>query len=147
MIVAMCGLLMVLGAVFMVFDMFVPLPLPLAFNFTFKMMGIGFMAIGLMILVGRIVQTGVGPFIEIPNTKRIILLHQRRGKNPNAFFVQAKIDELEYIRSKNKIFKDTGGGFRVAGHDVRRTHEMIAFDVPEWLSMYFYQVKKLLYRK
>ena len=142
MIVAMSSLLMIIGVVFMIMDMFIPLDLGLAFNFTFRFMGLGFFAIGLMILGGRIYQTGVGPFVDIPNTRRVILLHQRRGKNPNAYFTSARLDDLEYIRSKNKIFKDTGGGFRIAGHDVRRTHEMVAFDVPEWLSMYFYQVKK-----
>jgi len=130
-----------MGVSMMMLDVFVPLPLPLAIMFTTKIMGLGFFAIGMMILGGRIMVTGVGPFIEIPNTQRVILMHQRRGKNPNTKFLTAQLDDLEYIRSKNKIFKDTGGGFRIAGHDVRRTHEMISFDIPEWLSQYFYQVK------
>jgi len=142
MILALSSMLMIFGVVFMIMDMFIPLDFGMAFNFTFKFMGLGFFAMGLMILGGRIYQTGVGAFIDIPNTRRVILLHQRRGKNPNAYFLPARLDDLEYIRCKNKIFKDTGGGFRVAGHDVRRTHEMVCFDVPEWLSQYFYQVKK-----
>jgi len=130
-----------MGVSMMMLDVFVPIQLPLAIMFTMKIMGLGFFAIGMMILGGRIMVTGVGPFIEIPNTQRVILMHQRRGKNPNTKFLTAQLDDLEYIRSKNKIFKDTGGGFRIAGHDVRRTHEMISFDIPEWLSQYFYQVK------
>jgi len=53
-----------------------------------------------------------------------------------------RLEDLEFIRTKNKVFKDTGGGFRVAGHDVRRTHEVVCHDIPEWLSQYFYQIKE-----
>jgi len=106
------------------------------------MMGLGIAAIGVMILGARIHQTGVGPFIEIPNTRRVILMHQRRGKNPNTYFMTGRLEDLEFIRTKNKVFKDTGGGFRVAGHDVRRTHEVVCHDIPEWLSQYFYQIKE-----
>lgn len=142
MITIVCSVMIMLGMLLCVYDMFIPpFTIPLAMLYTFKMMGIGIAAIGVMILGARIYQTGVGPFIEIPNTKRVILMHQRRGKNPNTFFISAKLDDLEFIRSKNKVFKDTGGGIRVAGHDVRRTHEVVCHDIPEWLSQYFYQIK------
>jgi len=139
MIVGMSIGIATLGVLLMVVDMFAPIPLML--NLMLRIMGIGFFAIGIMILGARITQTGVGPFLEIPNTKRVILMHQRRGHNPNTNFLIGKLDDLEFIRTRNKIFKDTGGGFRIAGHDVRRTHELISPDIPEWLSQYFYQVK------
>lgn len=143
MIAAVSGIVIVIGLILLSIDVFIPFPFPLPFIITFKMLGIGMAAIGLMILGARISQTGVGAFLDIPNTKRVILMHERRGKHsPNTFFIPAKLDDLEYIRAKNKIFKDTGGGFRIAGHDVRRTHEMIGFDIPEWLSDYFYQIKQ-----
>ena len=143
MITAMCSMMIILGMILCVYDMFIPpFSVPLVMLYTFKMIGIGIAAIGIMILGARIYQTGVGPFIEIPNTKRVILMHQRRGNNPNTYFMTAKLEDLEFIRTKNKVFKDTGGGFRVAGHDVRRTHEVVCHDIPEWLSQYFYQIKQ-----
>lgn len=142
MITALCSIMIMLGMLLCIFDMFIPpYTIPIVILYTFKMMGIGIAAIGVMILGARIHQTGVGPFIEIPNTKRVILMHQRRGQNPNTYFMNGKLDDLEFIRAKNKVFKDTGGGFRVAGHDVRRTHEVVCHDIPEWLSQYFYQIK------
>jgi len=137
--------LIIIGMLLTIIDILIP-PSLLGGNImmflTFKIMGIGLAAIGIMILGGRIYQTGIGPFLDIPNTRRVILLHQRRGNNPNARFLPARLDDLEYIRSRNKIFKDTGGGFRVCGHDVRRTHEMISFDMPDWLTQYFYKIKE-----
>jgi len=136
--------MIIIGMLLMILDMMIPPTLigdPLMFMM-FKIMGVGFSSIGIMIVAGRIFQTGVGPFLDLPNTSRVILMHQRRGKTPNARFIPAKLDDLEYIRSKNKIFKDTGGGFRICGHDVRRTHEMISFDMPDWLTQYFYQIKQ-----
>ena len=70
--------MMIIGMLLMVLDMMIPPELigdPLMFMM-FKIMGIGFGSIGIMIVAGRIFQTGVGPFLDLPNTKRVILMHQ-----------------------------------------------------------------------
>jgi len=105
-----------------------------------KFVGFFFVLFGVIIFVVRSGQ--FLPFIDLPRPGRVILFHQRRGKNPNVRLVSGKLTDLEYIKSKNKIFKDTGGGFRIGGHDCRRTHETICFDIPEWLSQYFYNIRK-----
>jgi hypothetical protein len=107
-----------------------------------NLFGLMFALIGTIVIGIRMYQTGVGGFLDLPSGKRVILFHHRRGKNPNVSIMSGNLLDLEYIKSKEKIIKDTGGGFRIAGHDCRTTHETIAFDVPEWLMDYFYQVKK-----
>jgi len=49
--------------------------------------------------------------------------------------------DFDLIRAKNKIFLDTGGSFRVAGHDIRITHEEVIPDIPQWFSEYMYKLK------
>lgn len=107
-----------------------------------KFLGGFFIVFSFVLLFARIYQTGVGPLLDLPNTNKVILFHQRRGRNPNTSILLGKLKDLEFIRSKNKLFKDTGGGFRIAGHDCRRTHETICHDIPEWVSQYFHDVRK-----
>lgn len=143
MILALGGILIVFGIIFLGLDMFIPVPIELyPLIFTFKFIGIMLAPLGLMLIAGRAYQTGVNLFLDLPNSKQAILIHQRRGKHPNASIISGKLTDLEFIRSKNKMFKDTGGGFRIAGHDVRRTHETVCHDIPEWLGQYFHQIKK-----
>jgi len=142
MIFAMFLLLSMIGMFLLGIDIFMPIPMPFLLVFTFRILGAALIGIGVCILSIRIVQTGVHLFINPVKPRRVILLHQRRGKNPNAFFLPGRLEELEHISARNKLFKDTGGGFRIAGHDVRRTHETICHDIPEWLGQYFYQVSK-----
>ena len=111
-------------------------------SFLFKLIGAMFSMIGIVILGGRMKQTNAGAFLDIPNSKEVILFHQRRGKNPNVRILKGKLTDLEFIRTKNKLFKDTGGGFRIAGHDCRHTHETICADLPAWLGQYLHQIKK-----
>ena len=111
-------------------------------SFLFKLVGIMLCFIGLIILYARMFQTNAGALMEIPNSKRVILFHQRRGRNPNVRILVGKLTDLEFIRTKNKLFKDTGGGFRIAGHDCRHTHETICADIPGWLGEYFYKIRK-----
>ena len=107
-----------------------------------NLFGLMFAVIGVIVIGFRTYQTGMGVFLDIPSGKRTILFHHRRGKNPNVSIISGELLDLEYISSKGKIFKDTGGGFRLAGHDCRNTHETIAFDLPEWLMDYFYKMKQ-----
>jgi len=107
-----------------------------------NLFGMMFGIIGVILIGIRGYQNGMTPFWDIPSSKRVMLFHHRRGKNPNVSLLSGKLLDLEYIGTKNKLIKDTGGGFRLAGHDCRTSHETIAFDIPEWLMDYFYQVKQ-----
>jgi hypothetical protein len=105
-------------------------------------MGMIFTGMGLFVISVRLKQTGADCFADIPSKNNIILLHSRRGQNPNASIIRGKLTDLEFIKSKNKLFKDTGGGFRICGHDVRLTHETIGHDIPQWLGQYLHQIKR-----
>jgi hypothetical protein len=133
-----------LGVVLGFLDMFIPiqiLGLPPIAVFSFRIMGLFFICISAFILMARLQQTGAYLFADVPSKNHVILLHSRRGKNPNAVFLKGILMDLEFIRSKNKIFKDTGGGTRICGHDVRFTHETIAHDIPLWLGEYLHKIK------
>ena len=137
-------LLIFLGIMGMAMDLFVPITDMGTAQLVgvSNLFGLMFGIIGCIIIGVRGWQTGAGVFFDIPSGKRTILFHHRRGKNPNVSILVGKLLDLEYIKCKDKIFKDTGGGFRLAGHDCRSTHETIAFDIPDWLMDYFFQVKK-----
>lgn len=143
MIFAIGILLIFLGLMGTTMDIFVPIT-DMA---TAQLVGLGnmfglmFIMIGVIVIGVRGWQTGASVFFDLPSSKHTILFHHRRGKNPNVSIIVGKLLDLEYITSKGKIFKDTGGGFRLAGHDCRTTHETIAFDLPEWLLDYFYKAK------
>jgi hypothetical protein len=82
-------------------------------------------------------------FNDLPSGRTVPLIHSRnQGLDPDASFIRGKRLDLEVIRAKDKLFKDTGGGFRIAGHGCRRTYETIGFTVPEWLSAYLHTIKK-----
>jgi len=143
MIVSLAVILLFIGMGMMTMDVFVPVPPELSMMILMnKLLGIVFYFFGLVLLIARMMQTGVIPLLDLPNAKRVILFHQRRGRNPNTNIFVGKLTDLEFIRSKNKLFKDTGGGFRISGHDCRRTHETIAHDIPDWLSQYFYDIRQ-----
>lgn len=136
-----CNLIIMIGLVFSCFDIFIPLPLPNFIILVFRILGMALVFIGLFFFDVKINQTMVDSFLDPVSVNNVKLIHQRRGKNPNVKILNGKLLDLEHIKTKNKIFKDTGGGFRWAGHDVRRTHETIFHDLPEWLGQYFYQIK------
>ena len=144
MIFALGMLLIFLGLMGTTMDLFVPI----VDAGTAELVGISnlfglmFILIGVIVVGVRGWQTGAGVLFDLPSGKHTILFHHRRGNNPNVSILVGKLLDLEYISSKGKIFKDTGGGFRLAGHDCRTTHETIAFDLPEWLMDYFFQIKK-----
>lgn len=97
---------------------------------------------GAIILAVRIYGVKVHYFIDPVKPKQAILIHQRKGKNPNATFLSGKFMDFDLIHAKNKIFLDTGGSFRIAGHDVRLTHEEVIPDIPQWFSEYMHKLKK-----
>lgn len=143
MIVSLGIMLLFIGMGLMTMDIFVPVPPELMQMMMMnKVLGMVFYFFGLILMIARIKQTGVTPILDLVNTKRVILFHERRGRNPNTTIMSGKLRDLEFIRTKNKLFIDTGGGFRIAGHDCRRTHETICADIPEWLSQYTYDMKQ-----
>jgi len=121
------------------------LPFGVVGNMMFEMMGVGIIFIAVIVLAGRDKQTGAGCWLDLPSQDNTISIHSgisNRRLDPNAKFLKLKDVGLGILKGKKKVFKDTGGGFRIAGHDVRRTHEKIAADLPEWLGQYFYQIKQ-----
>ena len=142
MIAELSIMLLFIGMGLMTMDIFVPVPPGLVQIIMMnKVLGMVFTMFGMILIIARMKQTGVMPLLDLPNTKRTILFHERRGRNPNTTIILGKLRDLEFIKSKNKLFIDTGGGFRIAGHDCRRTHETICSDIPEWLSQYTYDMK------
>ncbi|NIQ88076.1 MAG: hypothetical protein GWN93_02895 [Deltaproteobacteria bacterium] len=110
-----------------------------------QLMGLGLCFIGVMIIGARSYQTGAGMWMDIPAKDTVINIHSGiSGKrlDPNAKFFKCKDIGLGILKAKKKVFKDTGGGFRIHGHDVRRTHEKIGADISEWLGEYLHQCRK-----
>jgi len=144
MIVGLGIMFLLLGMLLSNFDMFIPsYPRELLIVIVLlRIMGFMFSFIGLIVLGVRIYQTNVGMWIELPSSKWINLIHSHiRGKDPDTVFLRARRLDLETLRAKNKLIKDTGGSFRIGGHSCRRTYETIGFTVPDWLSEYFHQIK------
>lgn len=127
-------------------DMFMP-PVPemIVMVYSLKWMGIGLVIIGMIVIGGRSIQTNAGIWFDIPSVNRVIAIHSGiSGKrlDPNAKFMICKDIGLGILKARKKVFKDTGGGFRICGHDVRRTHEKLGADLPEWIGQYFHMIKK-----
>ncbi len=144
MIFIMGMLLLFLGMMFTTVDLFIPAADAATAQFIgiSNLFGLMFLVIGVLVLGVRISQTGASAFLDLPSSKHVITFHQRRGKNPNKIIMRGSLLDLDYIKTKDKLFKDTGGGFRIAGHDCRNTHESIGFDIPDWLTDYFHKSKK-----
>jgi len=148
MIFAFSMLFIFLGVLLMVSDWFFPVTdavaLAAVYSFTFpiRLMGLIFILIGVLVLVVRLVPSGLSMFMDLPNSRIVPLIHSRvRGQDPDAKFIKGKRVDLEIIRAPNKTFKDAGGGFRILGHSCRRTYETIGFTVPDWVSEYFHKIK------
>jgi len=143
MIMGFCLTFIMMGTALMFSKYF--MPFGPVMNMMFEIMGFGTILIGVMILAGRDRQTGAGLWMDLPSQDNTISIHSgisNKRLDPNAKFIKLKDIGLGLLKGKKKVFKDTGGGFRIAGHDVRRTHEKIAADLPEWLGQYLYDIKQ-----
>ena len=140
MIVGICMTFILIGVMCGFIDLFYPV-IPFIYLFSMKIVGMMLIIMGAVILGARIMQTGADAFVDMPSKNNTILIHSRRGKNPNASILKGKLLDLEFIKVKRKLFKDTGGGVRICGHDVRFTHETISHDIPQWLGQYLHQIK------
>jgi len=144
MIFGLCVLFLTLGLIMSNFDIFISYPAELyILIIMIRFLGLTFSIIGTIVLSIRIKSTNTSIWLDTPSSKYINLIHSHiRGKDPDAKFIRAKRLDAEMLRCKNKLFKDIGGGFRIAGHSCRRTYETICFTVPEWLSAYFHDIKE-----
>jgi hypothetical protein len=145
MIFIICIIMIFMGAMLSGINLFIPIVDNATMQIVLlsNMFGLMFIIVGVLVLAVRGMQTGINVFFDIPNAKKVILFHHRRGKNPNVALYTGKLLDNEYIKIKGKIFKDMGYGFRLSGHDCRSTHENISFDVPEWMFDYFSKLKLL----
>jgi hypothetical protein len=143
MIIGFCSMFILFGMSFLLCQYYLP-PIPGMIT-SIQLMGAMFIGIGIIVLVVRDHATGGGYWMDLPHVDHTICIHSQianKRLDPNAKFIVAKDIGLGLLKAKNKVFKDTGGGFRIAGHDVRRTHEKLAADIPEWAGQYFYQIKQ-----
>jgi len=150
MINAISALFVMLGTVFLSLDLIIPFVVTNMNDFLImhseifplEILGIVFVGIGVVVYLVRSWQTGTSMFHDLPSGRIVPCIHSRnQGKDPDAYFMRARRLDLEVIKAKNKLIKDTGGGIRIGGHGVRRTYETIGFTVPEWLSAYFHTIK------
>jgi hypothetical protein len=131
---------LIMGFAISVIDMYLPIYLYPVVVMGFRFIGGMLMMIGGIMLLGRMKVTGASLLVDLPKPGQPILVHQRRGKQ--ARLMLGKQVDLEHIYSKGKLFKDSGGAIRLAGHDVRFTHETVAPTIPPIIAQYVYQVKE-----
>lgn len=146
MLYVICILLIIVGMVLSSIGITLPFYLNenmIIINFVMDIIGMILIVIGSVVLSSRISSTGVGALLSLPRPDRIILIHKFvRGKDPDAKIIQGKRLSQEYIRYKNHLFKDIGGGFRIGGHSCRLSFETIGFTIPDWLIDYMNKMRE-----
>ena len=142
MIVGFCASFIMIGTLLMFCRYY--MPMPLALTMSIEMIGGVLVFIGTIVFVARSSQTGAGLFLDIPTVGNTICIDSgiaNKRLDPNAKFVKTKDIGLGILKGKKTAYKDTGGGFRISGHDVRRTHVKISADLPEHIGQYLHQIK------
>lgn len=104
------------------------------------MMGLMMIWIGPILLIMRMVGTRTHLFIPLPRANEVITIHERRGGQGQ--FRRGVVDALEHIKLKDMIFKDTGGGTRVAGHRLIKTMETVNHNIPDWMAQWLFQIRQ-----
>jgi hypothetical protein len=124
--------------------MMLPLMLPGYFIdivfYGLQIMGLMIQWIGVLLYASRSVVTGANILNELPKPMEVLCLHEKRGGT--ARLRRGKLDILDHIKLKEMIFKDTGGGFRVAGHRIVHTKETVNHIIPDWIAQYIHQVSQ-----
>lgn len=136
---------------FMIFIMFVmcgsicimlPLLMPGYFIYMvfygLQIMGLMMIWVGAMLYAARSVTTGGYLLNEMAKPNQVLALHERRGGT--ARLRRGTLDTLEHIRLREMIFKDTGGGCRVAGHRVIHTKETVNHNIPDFMAQYIHMI-------
>lgn len=109
--------------------------------FGLVMMGLMMIWVGVGIYAARSVGTGGYLLNELGKPLEVLTLHERRGGQGR--LRKGSIEPLEHIRvGKEMIFKDTGGGVRVAGHRIVKTVDTVNHTIPDWAAEYLYEIKK-----
>jgi hypothetical protein len=104
------------------------------------MMGLMMIWIGPILLIMRMVGTRTHLFLPLPRANEVITIHERRGGQGQ--FRRGVVDALEHIKLKDMIFKDTGGGTRVAGHRLIKTMETVNHNIPDWMAQWLFQIRQ-----
>jgi hypothetical protein len=103
-------------------------------------MGLMMIWTGCLIYAGRSVSTGGYLLNEMAKPNEVLTLHERRGGQGK--LRRGTLEVLEHIKlGKDMLFKDTGGGIRVAGHRIVKTVETVNHNIPDWIAQYLHQVK------
>lgn len=103
-------------------------------------MGLMMMWIGMIVYAGRSIGTGANSLNNLAKPGEALSIHERRGGQGK--LRRAKLMPLEHIRiGKEMIFKDTGGGTRIAGHRIIKTNETTNHNVPDRIVDYLHKVK------
>lgn len=104
-------------------------------------MGLMLIWTGCLLYAARSITTGGYLLNEIARPLEVLSIHERRGGQGR--LRKGMITELEHIRvGKDMIFKDTGGGTRVAGHRIIKTCETVNHNIPDWAAQYLYKIRK-----
>lgn len=103
-------------------------------------MGIMMFWIGPILLIMRAVGTHAHLLLPLPKANEVLSIHERRGGHGT--LRRGMVDALEHIRMKDMIFKDTGGGTRIAGHRVIKTMETVNHNIPDWTAQYLYNIRE-----
>ena len=122
-----------------------PVLMPSFFNYLMflmmMIMGIMLFWVGIILYAARSVMTGGYLLNEIARPSEVLTIHERRGGQGR--LIKGLITELEHIRvGKKMIFKDTGGGTRIAGHRIVKTCETVNHTIPDWATQYLYKLRK-----
>jgi hypothetical protein len=103
-----------------------------------QIMGLMMIWVGCLMYAGRSVATGGYLLNELSKPNQVLAIHERRGGS--ARIRRGALDILEHIRVRGMIFKDTGGGFRIAGHRIVHTKETVNHNIPEWAAQYIHMI-------
>ena len=104
-------------------------------------MGIMLMWVGAMLYAVRSISTGGYLLNEMAKPGEVLSMHERRGGSGR--IRRGILAPLEHIViGKDMIFKDTGGGTRIAGHRIIKTTETVNHNVPDWAAQYLHKIKK-----
>lgn len=103
-------------------------------------MGLMMIWVGCILYLARSINTGAFLLNEMAKPNEVLTLHERRGGQGK--LRRGVLDVLEHIRIKKEmLFKDTGGGIRVAGHRIVKTVETVNHNIPDWAAQYLYKLK------
>ena len=103
-----------------------------------QVMGLMIIWVGCLLYAARSVATGGYLLNEMAKPGEVLSIHERRGGTGR--IRRGQLDILEHIKLRGMIFKDTGGGVRVAGHRIVHTKETVNHNIPDWAAQYIHMI-------